>query len=86
LTLLRINPNISSTDKQLVKNVINFSAGYFGLNERKGGRQGGKKMYKLMQGAGRVFNLHKHEATFVGTVGENNFFIKITKKAQISKF
>lgn len=86
LTLLRIDPNISSTDKQLVKNVMNFSAGYFGLNERKGGRQGGKKMYKLMQGAGRVFNLHKHEATFVGTVGENNFFIKITKKAQISSF
>jgi hypothetical protein len=84
LTVLRMTPGISPSDKQLVKNVMNFSAGYFGLNERKGGKEGGKKIYKLMQGAGRVFNLHKHEATFVGTVGENNFFIKITKKAQNS--
>lgn len=78
LTMLRMKPDISPSDKQLVKNVINFSAGYFGLNERKS-RQG-RKTYKLMQDTGQSFNLSKHEAKFVGSLGENNFFIKITNK------
>ena len=76
--MLRMKPDISPSDKQLVKNVINFSAGYFGLNERKS-RQG-RKTYKLMQDTGQSFNLSKHEAKFVGSLGENNFFIKITNK------
>ena len=77
LTELRVKANISPSEKQLVKNVINFTAGYFGLNEKK---QKGGKIYKLMQGTGKSFNLLKHEAQFVGSWGENDFFIKITKK------
>ena len=33
LTILRMTPNLPSSTKQLIKMVINFTAGYFGLNQ-----------------------------------------------------
>jgi hypothetical protein len=77
LTFLRMNANISPSIKQLVKNVINFSAGYFGLNEKKGA----KTTYRLMSGIGSKFNTNKHFAMPVATNNNCNFYIVGTARA-----
>jgi hypothetical protein len=77
LTLLRTNENISASVKQLVKNVVNFSAGYFGLNENKRA----KTTFRLMSGIGSKFHTSKHFALPVTTINNLNFFIVGTARA-----
>ena len=76
LTCLRMSPTISSSVKTLLKNVINFSAGYFGLNEKKQA----KKTSKLMCNVGSYFKLKKHVAQHVGNFENHNYFIVTTAR------
>ena len=81
LTLLRMKDNVSAPIKQLVKNVINFSAGYFGLNEKKRA----KTTLRLMSGIGSTYNTKKHTAELVATFNNVNFFIVTTARAMSIK-
>ena len=78
LTLIRMNVNISASIKQLVKNVINFSAGYFGLNEKK---KKAKTTFRLMTGLSAKFQTSKHFATYVATINDTNYFIVGTARS-----
>ena len=77
LTLLRMNENTSASIKQLVKNVINFSAGYFGLNEKKRA----KTTFRLMSGIGSKYQTTKHFAEPVATINNCNYYIVGTARA-----
>jgi len=79
LTHLRMTPGILPCTKQLVKNVINYAAGYFGLNERKSG----KIKYKLVSNIGS-HDVRKHMAECAGNVGSQDFFLKsYTKQSSV---
>ena len=71
---LRMSPNILPFVKQLVKNVINYSAGYFGLNEHKNA----KKKIKLMPNIGSYYRLIKHGSQCLGSIKDIDFFVKTT--------
>ena len=78
LTLIRMNENISASIKQLVKNVVNFSAGYFGLNENKRA----KTTFRLISGIGSKFLKKKHFVMSTSTTINNlNFYIVGTARA-----
>ena len=79
LTLLCMNENICESIKQLVKNVVNFSAGYFGLNEKKRA----KTTFRLMSGVGSKFQTSKHFAlpVYGTTINNLNFYIIGTARA-----
>jgi hypothetical protein len=78
LTLLRMNPNISNSIKQLVKNVVNFSAGYFGLNEKKGS----KMTFKLLTGVGSKYTTKRHVPQYLATINNLQCFIVGTARSQ----
>ena len=80
LTRLRMTPGILPCTKQLVKNVINYAAGYFGLNERKSQ----KVKYKLVSKIGS-HNTRKHMAECAGSIGSEDFYLKSFTKPQSVK-
>jgi len=69
LTLLRMTPNLPSSTKELIKRVINHSAGYFGLN------QNGKTVarHKIVASiCRRRLNLARHKYEPL----DDNFYMK----------
>ena len=72
LTDLRLTPGILPSAKQLLKNVINFSAGYFGLNANK-------KTYarhSLVANISKKYDIFCHELQPIGSTEKHDFFIK----------
>ena len=78
---LRMTPNILPSTKQLIKNVINFSAGYFGLNENKSA----PIKNTLVCNAGSYFDCKRHSIEFMGSIGKQDFFVKSFQKAKSPK-
>ena len=77
LTLLRMTPNLLSSTKQLIKMVINFTAGYFGLN------QNGKTVakYKIVSNiTRRKFNIVNHKLDPIHGSFEHDFYVKTVYK------
>ena len=75
LTFLRMTPNILPSTKQLVKNVINFTAGYFGLNQN--GKPTAK--HRLISGISKKYNTFHHKLDEIGS-GQHDFYLKTTFK------
>jgi hypothetical protein len=71
LTLLRMDANVAGSVKQLVKNVINFSAGYFGLNQKKNA----KKTCRLVSTLSGSNWLQKNVVQYLGTFLHTNYWI-----------
>jgi len=77
LTLLRMTPNLPSSTKQLIKKVINYTAGYFGLN------QNGKTMtrYKIISDVSRRrFQIDNQTLDPIEGSFEHDFYIKTVYK------
>jgi hypothetical protein len=81
LTGLRMTPDILPNNKQLLKNVINYTAGYFGLNENKSTTA----KNTLVCNAGSYFNLKQHNIEYMGSIGKEDFYIKTFYKLRPTK-
>ena len=77
LTLLRMTPNLLPSTKQLIKMVINYTAGYFGLN------QNGKTVakYKIISNiTRRNFNIAHQKLDPVCGSTNHDFYVKTVYK------
>ena len=77
LTVLRMTPNLPPSTKQLIKMVINYTAGYFGLN------QNGKTVakYKIVSNiTRRKFNIVNHKLDPIQGSFEHDFYVKTVYK------
>ena len=72
LTHLRMTPTISIPTKQLVKNVINYAAGFFGLNEDKGSNV----KYKIVTSVGARYETRLNALEQLGQLENNHFQLK----------
>lgn len=72
LTDLRMTPGILPSVKQLVKNVINFSAGYFGLNVNKRSYA----RHSLISNISKKYNIFRHQLQPLESTGKHDFYIK----------
>jgi len=72
LTDLRMSPAISPSVKQLVKNVINFSAGYFGLNLNKRSYA----RHSLISNIPKKYNIFRHQLHPLESSEKHDFYIK----------
>jgi hypothetical protein len=66
---LRLTENLSLSTKKLIKNIINYSVGFFGLNSNKHK----PTRLKLVHNLGRRYNIIKNNTIFYKNV---HFFIK----------
>ena len=78
---LRMTQCILPSTKQLIKNVINFSAGYFGLNENKSA----PTKNTLVCNAGSYFDCKRHSIEYMGSIGKQDFFVKSFQKTKSPK-
>ena len=81
----RMNPQITPGKKQLLKNIVNFSAGFFGFNQNKTSTVTNKIIskvpYRYMSGT-----VPKHFLHILGFIEDKEYFIKSTyKHIDISK-
>ena len=76
LVLLRQDPNISLGKKQLLKNIVNYSAGFFGFNQNKPSTVTNKIVSDLTD----KYNISNQETTFIGSVENINYYLKTTTR------
>ena len=77
LTLLRMTPNLLPSTKQLIKMVINYTAGYFGLNQN--GKTTAK--YKIVSNISRrKFNIVNHKLDPINGSFDHDFYVKTIYK------
>lgn len=73
---LRAHPQISSCRKQLLKKIINYSTGFFGFNQNKGGHSSHRIVSKINNG----YDITRHALTILESIENNNYYIKTTFK------
>ena len=72
----RQDPNITPGKKQLLKNIVNYSAGFFGFNQNKPSTV----TNKIVSDLSNTYNILNQEATFIGSVENTNYYLKSTTK------
>jgi hypothetical protein len=81
----RMNPNITPGKKQLLKNIVNYSAGFFGFNQSKASHVTNKIVSKVPYRQNAT-SLPKHFLHSLGFIEDNDYFIISTyKQNDISK-
>ena len=82
LTLLRMSPNLLPSTKQLIKMILNYSAGYFGMN------QNGKTVakYKIVSNVTkRKYNIVNHKLDPIQGSFNHDFYVKTVYKPSSKK-
>ena len=69
-------PLITPGRKQLIKNLVNFSAGYYGLNSQNQVNQ----THTLVAGLNKHFNIFKHFIQDIETIDYTNYCVKTFQK------
>ena len=72
----RMNPDITPGKKQLLKNIVNYSAGFFGFNQNKPSTVCNKIVPKISW----RFNPSKNRISLLGSVDNTDYFVKSTYK------
>ena len=81
----RMNPTITPGKKQLLKNIVNYSAGFFGFNQNKSSTVTNKIISKIPY-IKNAQALPKHFLHLLGFIEDNEYFIKSSHKSiDISK-
>ena len=71
-----MNPDITPGKKQLLKNIVNYSAGFFGFNQNKPSTVCNKIVPKISW----RFNPSKNRISLLGSVDNTDYFVKSTYK------
>ena len=72
----RTNVDITPNKKQLLKNIVNYSAGFFGFNQNKQSSQ----MHRIVTQATKHYDPTKHSFNVIGSVENDCYLIKTTYK------
>ena len=70
----RTDPYITANKKQLLKNIVNYSAGFFGFNQNKKMTQS----HRIVSEVTTCFDMTKHSIQYLGDVQDTCYLIKTT--------